>query len=124
MDTSIANCHHLKPSKVELYFSYNLLTIAQKMRKENKMILKLKYIGYINACILNHCIVVTGMSYTKCFVIRGKVRRKLMFLEGLRFTIFLISPHTPPQTHLPLPNLISSASKIIKIYLVFLQIHQ
>lgn len=76
------------------------------------MVWKLKYIGYINAyipCSLNSYYI--PVLYW-VFSIQGKGSRELMFLEGLRFYIFLISPHTPPQTYLPLPSFICSMSKI------------
>ena len=56
--SSIAKCHHLKPSiTVKPDFSHNLIITAKK-RGKNKMAWKLKYIGYIDACIpcsLNSC---------------------------------------------------------------------
>lgn len=61
---------------------------------------------------LVHWIVITFLSYIECLVFKGKGSRGLMFLEGLRFYIFLISPHTPPQIYLPLPSFICSMSKI------------
>ena len=60
---------------------------------------------------LVHWIVVTFLSYIECLVFKGKGSRELMFLDGLRFYIFLISPPTPPQTYLPLPSFMCLMSK-------------